>query len=325
MKTFFAVKVGLIILVMCTATHAADIDVSADIAEDTTFTNNNRYIITTEVHVKTGVTLTIENNTQILIRNGVEMPKKPTSTRRPSFVFDAGSVMLAEDVYFRACDNNNQSVKIAQNAGLFFIGSSSMTRRDMALTTELSIHPSNFKARSIHAEYLGSRDPWLHQNAVKNLSKTQKMKLYGRIDDNDAIQLIGLNASEWEVGSIYSIGSGDDGFDLEDCVITLNQLHVSAPTEDGLNMTNSRIDINENLEIDVGITGYRDRDLFDLEVDRSPSVIRIAKNAQVKLNGIFGDQTWLRSNDLPPKNKLLYKFNGKALNGQSYIYSMNQD
>ena len=325
MKTPFAIGAGLLGLMLSTVIHAADVEISADISADTTLVSSNRYIITTEVHVKQGVTLTIENNTLILIRNGVEFAAKPTSTRRPSLIFDTGSTMLAEDVYFKACDDTNQPVNKALNAGLFLLGSSSMTRRDLNIMTSLSVHPSFFKANRIHTEYLGARDPFLHQNKARSLTKQQKLKLYQRIDDFDAIQIIGVNGSEWDVASIYSLGSGDDGFDLEDCAISVKNVQVAGSTEDGLNLTNSRLDITGSLDLNVGITGLRDRDLFDLEVDRAPSIIRIAQNAQVRLDGIFGDQAWLRSDDLPHKNQVRYQYNGKTVKGQSYVYSVNKD
>lgn len=53
-----------------------------------------------------------------------------------------------------------------------------------------------------------------------------------------------------------------------------------------------------------------DRDIFDLETDDGPAFLRIAQNCLVNIDGIFGDQLTLISDDLPqpittPKGKQL--------------------
>ena len=83
----------------------------------------------------------------------------------------------------------------------------------------------------------------------------------------------------------------------------------------------------ESLIINMTINETFDRDIFDLETDDGPAFIRIAQNCLVKIDGIFGDQLTLVSDDLPqpvitPEGKELpYNFNGYTVKGQSYVYS----
>lgn len=289
---------------------SATIVLSNPISTNTTINSVDTYVIESEVHVLRGVTLTIENNAKIFIKNGLIKKTSPNSTQKATLVFDTGSNLLAENVTFAACDKNNLPEKKADNGGVFFLGSSSRTQRDLNIQTDLSTSLSSFKITKIKTEYLGGIAP---------------KKIGIRVDDFDSLQLIGLNSSEWNVQTAEIIGSGDDGLDLEDSFVTIRDLTVTTPIEDGINLSNSRLNITENLVLNVGITTRRDRDLFDVEVDRSPSIIRLAQNCTINLNGIFGNQVWLKSDDLPQKKIGLYQYNGKATKGQSYIYSMTKD
>jgi hypothetical protein len=132
----------------------------------------------------------------------------------------------------------------------------------------------------------------------------------------------------FETGStLYSEYSGDDGFDIENSDITCLNITVKIPNEDGINITSSRVNVIESLIINMTINETFDRDIFDLETDDGPAFIRIAQNCLVKIDGIFGDQLTLVSDDLPqpvitPEGKELpYNFNGYTVKGQSYVYS----
>ena len=50
------------------------------------------YVVTTEVHVKANATLTVENGTTILIKNG---PVAESKLRRAALIFDQGSALRA--------------------------------------------------------------------------------------------------------------------------------------------------------------------------------------------------------------------------------------
>ena len=289
------------------------VTIKANITEDTLLSSSNVYVIDEEVHVRSGVTLTAENDTTILIKNGIFRQYEYGKSPRNILVFDPGSSLIAGNLYFRACDTHNRPEKKADNGGIIFLGSSSETVRKNYLIVNMSTTPSSFRARHIHAYYTGATD--LPQPAP-----------IARVDDYDGLSLIGLNSNEWRVDSITIKYPGDDGFDTEDSEIKINNLQVIAPTyEDGINMTNSRLDILKTLTLDVGITGIRDRDLFDFEVDRNPTIIRVANGVKVSLNGIFGDQVFMVSDDLPPIDIGLYTFFGITTKGQSYIFSMNKD
>jgi len=269
-----------------------------DITSSTTFVKSTTYVIRGMVRVLSTVQLTIENGTTILLVNG---------PMRSSLIFDTGSTLVAEHVYFRACDAKYNLVKTANNGGLWFLGSSSNAEKDL-ITVKYSVTPSSFKAVRIFTAYLGRCDPKGGDSPTT--------------DDIDAISVLGVGSNEWNISSVVSYYSGDDGFDVENSAITLKYLRVVKPKEDGLNITSSRVNILNSLEIDMGISKVKDRDIFDLEPDEGQAYVRLAEGCNVNISGIFGDELKLVSSDLPqPDGDKYYRYNAELTNGQTYVYS----
>ena len=272
--------------------------ITKDIDSSRTFVKNTTYVIKGMVRVLADVQLTIENGTTILLVNG---------PMRSSLIFNTGSKLIAEHVYFRACDASYKIVKTANNGGLWFLGSSSNAEKDN-ITVKYNVTPSSFTAIRIFAAYLGRCDPKGGDSPTT--------------DDIDAISVLGVGSNEWNISSVVSYYSGDDGFDVENSAITLKYLRVVEPKEDGLNITSSRVNILNSLEIDMGKSSVKDRDIFDLEPDEGQAYVRLAEGCDVNISGIFGDQLKLVSSDLPqPDDNKYYAFNGKLTNGQTYVYS----
>jgi hypothetical protein len=272
--------------------------ITKDINSSRTFVESNTYVIKGMVRVLENVTLTIENGTTILLING---------SMRSSLIFNTGSKLIAKHVYFRACDSKYNLAKVANNGGLWFLGSSSNADKDN-ITVKYDVTPSNFEAVRIYTAYLGRCDP--------------KGGDSPKTDDIDAISVLGVGNNEWNIPSVVSYYSGDDGFDVENSVITLKYLRIIKPKEDGLNITSSRVNILNSLEIDMGKSSIKDRDIFDLEPDEGQAYVRLQQGCDVNISGIFGDELKLVSSDLPqPKGDKYYTFNGKSDNGQTYVYS----
>ena len=270
----------------------------SDIISSRVFLKKNTYIVIGEVRVLANVTLTIEDGTTILLVNG---------PMRSSFIFDTGSILEAKHVYFRACDSKYNIVKHANNGGLWFLGSSSNAEKDL-ITVKYSVTPSSFTATRIFTAYLGRCDPKGGDSPTT--------------DDIDAISVLGVGSNEWNISSVVSYYSGDDGFDVENSAITLKYLRVIEPKEDGLNITSSRLNILNSLEIDMGKSSVKDRDIFDLEPDEGQAYVRLEQGCDVNISGIFGDELKLVSSDLPqPDGDKYYTFKGKSENGQTYVYS----
>lgn len=272
--------------------------ITKDINSSRTFVKSTTYVIKGIVRVLADVQLTIENGTTILLVNG---------PMRSSFIFNTGSKLVAEHVYFRACDASYKIVKTANNGGLWFLGSSSNAEKDK-ITVKYNVTPSSFNATRIFAAYLGRCDP--------------KGGDGPNTDDIDGISVLGVGSNEWNISSVVSYYSGDDGFDVENSAITLKYLRVVEPKEDGLNITSSRLNILNSLEVDMGKSGKKDRDIFDLEPDEGQTYVRLEEGCDVNISGVFGDQLKLVSSDLPqPDGDKYYKFNGELKNGQTYVYS----
>ena len=266
--------------------------ITKDIDSSRTFVKSTTYVIKGTVRVLKNVEVTIENGTTILLVNG---------SMRSSLIFNTGSKLIAEHVYFRACDATYNLVKVANNGGLWFLGSSSNAEKDK-ITVKYNVTPSSFQAIRIFSAYLGRCD--------------------STTDDIDAISVLGVGSNEWNISSIVSYYSGDDGFDVENSAITLKYLRVVKPKEDGLNITSSRVNILNSLEVDMGKSGKKDRDIFDLEPDEGQTYVRLEEGCDVNISGVFGDQLKLVSSDLPqPDGDKYYAFNGKLENGQTYVYS----
>jgi hypothetical protein len=289
------------------------IKINENIDKDTKFFCENTYIIYGEIRVLEGITLIIEDNTNIYITNGEFTTPTGNKTGKSCLIFETGSTLYAERIYLHACNYFSCPTYKADNGGIVFLGSSTIAEKDFVPVT-FSTKRSNFNATLIYASYLGAKDK---VHVVKDID----------IDDYDAISVIGVNNNEWNIKDIYSEYSGDDGFDIENSDITVQNITVKIPNEDGINITSSRVNVIESLNINMTINQTFDRDIFDLETDDGPSFIRIAQNCLVNIDGIFGDQLTLISDDLPqpivtPKGKELpYNFNGYTVNGQSYVYS----
>ena len=279
------------------------IEINENIFINTKFYKKNIYVINGQICVKTGVKLTIENNTKIFIKNGLFRDIFNTDFIRSKLIFESGSILKAKKVYFKACDENNSPVKVAENGGIYFVGNSLLTEKDL-ITTDQTALPSYFKAKLISTSYLGSAD------------------LSTVIDDYDAITILGVSEHEWKIKNIYSEYSGDDGLDVQNSNITVESVKVIVPEEDGLNIVSSTINITKKLEINMGITDKTDRDIFDLENDTRYSLIRLLNKCKVNINGIFGDQLILSSTDLPSfKCTIEYKFNGEIIYGDTLIFT----
>jgi hypothetical protein len=289
------------------------IKIYENINKDTKFFCENTYVICGEIRVLGGVTLIIEDNTNIFITNGQFTTPKGNKTSKSCLIFETGSTLYAEKIYLHACNSFSYPTYKANNGGIIFLGSSSIAEKDLVPVT-FSTKRSNFNATLIYTSYLGAKNKF---NKEKDIN----------IDDYDAISVIGVNNNEWNIKDIYSEYSGDDGFDIENSDITLQNITIKIPNEDGINITSSRVNVIESLNINMTINQTFDRDIFDLETDDGPSFIRIAQNCLVNIDGIFGDQLTLVSDDLPqpivtPEGKELpYNFNGYTVNGQSYVYS----
>jgi hypothetical protein len=292
---------------------------SRNIAKNITLSNKKKYLITKEILVRPGVRLSIQDGTEIYILNG---PILGAHLKRAALIFEPGSQLRAEKFTLKAANSNGGAVKQADNGGLWFCGNyQSASKDNISIKANRRKRKSHFTAKEIKSFYLGRLDP----NSKKTTRKQQKPNNFG--DDLDAISIMGVGRDEWAISSIKSFYSGDDGFDVTNSNIVLNRIDVKEPSEDGLNITSSRVQIVKKLLIQMGIKG-KDRDLFDLETDDGGSYIEISKGCQINLEGVFGDELILSSQDMPKFKKSkssIYKFNGASKKSDSLIYSITMD
>ena len=289
--------------------------VSADISRNTTFRAGTTYVITTEVHVTAGTTLTIEDGVQVLIRNGYLTGRNLTAA---ALIFDSGSRLRAGTVSFAACDLGDRPATQALNGGVFFCGTFRTASMDnVSSRSGVGVGSSSFVATRIDCSFLGRPDPRGGDD--------------DSTDDINGITLIGVGPQEWDVRHVSSTNAGDDGFDATSSSITLTSLTVVNPAEDGLNITSSLVRITGSCTVVMSRSTAPDRELFDLETDDGPARIVFQRLATLDLRGYWGDrydEVRLSSPDMPQPNPLIkdwYEFVGILRRGPAVVYSINAD
>lgn len=289
--------------------------IDSDITKNRRFSKKNVYVITTEVRVRKGIRVVIEDGTTILIMNGL---KPKCRLLRAALIFDQGSILRANRFYVKACNANCRQVKQADNGGLWFLGNYQNASKDKVTIKASPKNPaSSFQAGLIATYYLGRLDP------LKETSRTKVVD-----DDIDGFSVLGVAPKEWDIKEVRSFNSGDDGFDVTNSHIQLDRLKVVNPIEDGINLSSSRVEIKRSLILDVTKSKATDRDIFDFETDDGASYLEIAQHCHVDIRGVFGDELVLSSKDLPKPNsnpEARYKFKGVTRKTATLVYSINED
>lgn len=276
------------------------------------------WVIAAEVRVAAGATLTVADGATILIRNG----RVPSSRiRRAALVFDPGSRLVAKRFSVRACGADDRPAKVSDNGGIWFLGTHHAGASDgISVKKVPGAMPSLYRARAISTAYLGRLD-------VYDSPATGRVLDIG--DDIDGFKLIGVGPEEWKVSEVRTSHAGDDGFDLTNSRIELDRLVVRHPTEDGLNVSSSRLAVRKALVLEVVKTKETDRDLFDLETDDGASYVELIHGCRVTLRGVFGDQVHLVSREMPvpdvrAENETPYRFDGR-LKRDALVFSITED
>jgi hypothetical protein len=294
--------------------------ISSDIAGSRHLAADTMWVVDHEVHVLDGAELIIENGATILILNGVV---ESSTLRRAALIFDPGSRLMAARFSVRAGSPKYRISRTSDNGGLWFLGTYASGSNDgISVIKKAGQFPSLFQATSITASYLGRKDP-------EPGSPEEALSEDNYEDDIDGVKLIGVGPDEWQVSQLRSLHSGDDGFDLTNSHIRINRLEIRKPTEDGLNVSSSRIEIRRSLILDLEKTSYTDRDLFDLETDDGASFVELPRGCWVRLNGVFGDELILSSKDMAAPdvsddNETAYYFSGK-LKADALVFSISED
>lgn len=289
--------------------------IKSDITSSRRLTPKKLYVITSEIRVRKGVRVVIEDGTTILIMNGLQ---PECHLLRAALIFDQGSILRASRFYVKACNSNYQQVKNADNGGLWFLGNYQNASKDkVTVKSNRKMPTSSFKADLVATYYLGRRDP------LKETTRTRVVD-----DDIDGLSVLGTGPDEWQISEVRCFHSGDDGFDVTNSHIQLHRLKIVNPTEDGINLSSSRLEVSKSLIVDVTKTKVRDRNIFDFETDDGASYLEIAQHCHVDICGVFGDELVLSTKDLRKPNnnpEARYRFKGFTRKAAALIYSINQD
>jgi hypothetical protein len=286
-----------------------------NITSDRRLSSKKVYVVTAEVRVRKGVTLTVEDGATILIQNG---KISGSMLRRAALIFDQGSSLRAKKLFISACGESYKRERKSDNGGLWFLGNYKTASKDgVAVKASAKDIKSRFCADVISVHYLGRLDP------LKETTRTLAVQ-----DDIDGMSILGVGLDEWHVSEVRSYHSADDGFDVTNSEIHLDRLKVIAPVEDGLNLSSSRLCIRRSLLVDVTKNNVADRDIFDFEADDGASFLEISQHCHVDIKGVFGDQVVLSSKDLRQPNnnpEARYQFKGVSRKAATLVYTISHD
>ena len=291
--------------------------ISRDITRDTLLRRGTTYVVEGEVHVRTGVTLRVEDDVTILLRNGYR-PMRAMDTS--ALVFDSGSRLEAQKIVFGSADESGNKETKALNGGVYFCGSYRTATTD-GISSEAGSPPSLFKASCIIADHIGRPDP-REGDGDDNVR-----------DDIDAVSIIGVRGDEWLISTVESICSGDDGIDITNSSIELDTLVVMAPTEDGINVTSSSITVRKSCTVLMSRSDTVDREIFDFEINNGPVLLAMPQGALVTFSGYWGnraDDALVTSLDMPRRPSLggpntFYEFSGPLSKGPLRVDSNTTD
>lgn len=291
--------------------------ISRSIKKSRTLKAGTIYVVDAEVHVAAGVTLNVEDRVTILITNGL---KPKSSIRRSALIFDQGSKLEAKRLYVKAANEHFKPVKHPDNGGLWFLGNFLDASKDtISVVVNRKIPLSNFNADMIATYYLGRYDP---------LHETRAQKKIAARDDIDGFSILGVGKNEWNVKTVRSFYSADDGLDITNSHVKFDRIEIKNPMEDGLNLSSSRVEVHKSLIVDVTKDKRSDRDIFDFEVDDGATFLEIYRHCAIDIKGVFGDQLVLSSIDLPAPNanpNARYAFKGTSKKRSSLVYSILRD
>ena len=288
------------------------------IRKNKTLSAKKIYAVQGEVRILKNVCLTIQDQVTLLVINGVF---KNSITKRSTLIFDQGSKLSAKRFKLKAANEHFKPVKQAGNGGLWFLGNFADASKDEIKNSINRKNPlSSFTAQSIATSYLGRKEKYLSPKTGKTI---------GIGDDIDGISVLGVGPKEWSITSIKSHHSADDGIDIKNSHIKLSRLEVIAPTEDGINLSSSRLEIHKSLRLNVEKTSVTDRDLIDMETNDGASYLELHSGCNVNLSGVFGDEVVLSSGEIPKpnlrsNNESNFHFVGK-LKKSALIYSIDQN
>lgn len=271
------------------------------------------YVVAGAVRVCSGAVLTIEDGVTVLIRNGLV---ETSPVGRAALIFEHGSELRAQRVQFRACDEFNRPARKADNGGVWFMGTYRSAAKDgMRVSATPGSRMSRFRARMITAHFLGRHDPAVPRQGDQD-------------DDLDGLSVLGVGPQEWYVDELRSFHSGDDGLDLTNSHILIARLRITSPTEDGINLSSSLLQITRSVFVDVKRTSVTDREIFDFEVDDGPSYLEIARGCRVQFRGNCGDELRVAGDDMRGLRKLLATgepFKCNLPNSPALFYSLIKD
>lgn len=268
------------------------------------------YIVKGEVQVLGGALLRAEDGVKILLING-KFKKSPLNSS--ALIFNQGSSFKFVNLTISAADENYKIAKTADNGGVWFLGTKDNACKDrIKIRRNIKSPNSLFTGKKLSLRFLGRDD-----------GATRKH------DDIDGISILGVDKHEWSVDSISSHYSGDDGLDLTNSHISIKKLDIKNPSEDGINLSSSRLEIHNKLTISSLKNGVKDRDLFDFEADNGASYLELYKGASINIEGVFGDQLHIYSEEMPKpitrdKNERAYRFN-KKLKNSALIFTIDRD
>lgn len=243
------------------------IELNNNITNNKTLKKCYIYVITKPIRVSSGVTLTVENGTNIYLLNKpieeniIIPPNFDPSTDNNTLIingscliFESGSELKSEDIYVSSCDSNYIPQSINQNCGIFFNGTRATTQYNFInVNSNITLKNSSFKNNNIYVDYLGSL-LFLVQNksdSLYSISSNPDLETQTIITaiPLNSITLLGCKTIEFKIKNIKIKNTGANGLWSQYSSFSINRLSVLGYEGNALFVRGSKITINHKLSL----------------------------------------------------------------------------
>lgn len=232
--------------------------VSTEITTDTTFTSDRIWIITNEIHVRVGATLTIEPGTIVQFSpNEIPIGVRNGDLPYPTLVIDSGASINAQNTVFESSSENSTGGLIIAGtlANGVFEGYASVVS-DTTATPRIS---------------------YLNNVTFRNLGQNTS--------DINAVTLFNAFGGEVIMGTMSILNAGDDGLEIFGGSHVINSLTIINAIDDLLDLDfNSNLTITNRLELSQ--LPIRTTGLIEVVGDvGTTNTVIVNQNASLILNG----------------------------------------
>lgn len=270
------------------------VTIEKDIREDATWTSGCIYLISKEIHVRCGVTLTIKKNTKVLFKSGLLKEIVNGGLPYASLVIDSGASLIAKQVEF------SNEIK-AQNStgGVIIVGTLQYfprydlpflyefplvleqdTNNYTSVTANFNVQPGKSFLKNVSFNFLG--------NNQADINTLTLFRVRGNGDGQGNEYKCPQGVAELYLSNISITNAGDDGLEIFGGDHVIDHLSVFNSLDDNIDL-----DWNSSLLITKSLTNVRNSPSGTSFVDPNNIVVTPALGGG--LFEVFGTENTLNT------------------------------